>query len=127
MLFIINCKALWGYPWLSEVVPRLHDTEHIVAVCGDLRSLDSGEINSAQTVFRAKDYEICADDDTYSNCHMMRLLMSRHEKTPDETMVVSDIPRDRAAADLLGCECVPPGVFDVICARFLPGYRPRMS
>ncbi len=43
---------------------------------------------------------------------MLQLLMERYDATPEKTLVVSDMPRDQTAAQLLGCLLTLPGVFE---------------
>jgi phosphoglycolate phosphatase-like HAD superfamily hydrolase len=93
------------------MIQELKDADFEIAVCGNMDDLDRGDLDAAKNLLQTRSFELCANDNTRSNVAMLMLLMDRHKVTPEETIVVSDMPRDKAAAEHHGCELSLPGVF----------------
>jgi len=111
MLLIFHCKTIYGTE-LPYLVPALREQGHRIAVCGDIQEHDTGYLDNAFLVLSADDREMCmADRNPRSTQAMLRLLMSRSEAEPRDTLLLSDAPNELEAARSLGIPTISPFVF----------------
>ncbi len=107
MLLLINCKSIYGsdLPEMSAVLKRLG---HEMVVIGGPDDEARGEVERAKSVMALEKTAVSEFDTTVSRWRTMMGVVDGAEAYFGETLVVSDDPRDRAAADSLNIVTVSP-------------------
>ena len=111
MLLIVNCKAIYGtrMPEMSGALKRMG---HDLIVFGGQDDLDRGEVYRAVSALRASEVTVADFDTTEARRWAMVGIIEDHEHGMREILVISDEPRDRAAAESLNIATVSPFDFD---------------
>lgn len=112
MLLIVNCKSIYGsdIPDLSEALKRMG---HEIAVIGGPMDQAVGDIARARSMLNVDNSLLAELSTVESRRSVMLGLVDSKEAYFGETLVISDSPYDRAAADSLNIVTVSPFDFDL--------------
>ena len=107
MLLIVNCKAIYGtdIPVMSGVLQRMG---HELVVLGGPDDQARGEILRAERAMRVERSAVSEIDNVEGRRWTIIGLVDDAGAHFGETLVISDEPRDRAAADSLNITTVSP-------------------
>ena len=107
MLLIVNCKAIYGteIPMMSGSLKRMG---HEIVVFGGPDDRARGEILRAERAMRVERSEVSESDTVEGRRWAMVDVMESYEHGLQEALVISDEPRDRAAAESLNLPTISP-------------------
>lgn len=112
MLLIVNCMAIYGteIPQMSSALKRMG---HEIVVLGGPGDFNRGEIARARYALAVEQSEVAVIDTVEGRRSTMQSLVDSAGAHFGEALVISDEPRDRAAADSLNITTVSPFDFDL--------------
>ena len=107
MLLIVNCMAIYGteIPQMSSALKRMG---HEIVVFGGPGDFNRGEIARARYALAVERSEVAKMDTVESRRWTIQGLVDNAGARFGEALVISDEPRDRAAADSLNITTVSP-------------------